>query len=94
MVRCVDDSGGRLQSIQGGRSGESRETGSHRQKVGGQLVLVSVGGLCKEKISEITMEVGGSRSLIFFLKSSKNSPKPVLLFWNSIPCVSCLYLHC
>ena len=39
--RSVDDSGGCLQSIQGGRSGESRETGSHRQKVSAQLVVVS-----------------------------------------------------
>ena len=24
-------------------------------------------------------------------KSSQNSPKPVLIFWSSIPCVFCLY---
>ena len=40
------------------------------------------------------MEVGGwiQVSLGFFLcgKSSQNSPKPVLIFWSSIPCVFCL----
>ena len=35
--------------------------------------------------------VGGSRSHsdFFFFKSSQNSPKPVLIFWNSIQCVFC-----
>ena len=28
---------------------------------------------------------------ICFGEYSKNSPKPVLIFWNSIPCVFCLY---
>ena len=28
----------------------------------------------------------------FFGKSSQNSPKPVLLFWGSKPCVFCLYI--
>ena len=28
-----------------------------------------------------------SRSEFFLWKSSKNSPKPVLIFWSSIPCV-------
>ena len=27
----------------------------------------------------------------FFGKSSQISPKPVLIFWSSIPCVFCLY---
>ena len=37
--------------------------------------------------------VGGSRSHseFFFGKSSQNSPKPVLIFWSSIPCVFSLY---
>ena len=25
-------------------------------------------------------------------KSSQNNPKPVLIFWSSIPCVFCLYI--
>ena len=36
----------------------------------------------------------GSRShseFFLFGKSSQNSPKPVLIFWSSIPCVFCLY---
>ena len=45
--------------------------------------------------------MGGYKShsdFYFFGKSSQNSPKPVLIFWNSIPCVfcidkSCLLLH-
>ena len=42
------------------------------------------------------MEVGGwvqvsLRIYVLFVKSSKNSPKPVLIFWSSIPCVFCLY---
>ena len=38
------------------------------------------------------MEVGGrvQVSLGFFFKSSKNSSKPVLIFWSSTPCVFCL----
>ena len=48
--------------------------------------------------SEITMEVGGwvQVSLNFFFcgKLSQNSPKPVLIFWSSGPCVFCLYIHC
>ena len=39
--------------------------------------------------------VGGSRShfefFFFFGKSSQNSPKPVVKFWSSIPCVFCMY---
>ena len=52
----------------------------------------------KEKKIEITMEVGGRVQVslgIFvfcFGKSSQNSPKPVLIFWSSIPCVFCLYI--
>ena len=43
------------------------------------------------------MEVGGwvqfSLEILFLCgKSSQNSPKPVLIFWNSIPCVFCLYI--
>ena len=41
------------------------------------------------------MEVGGwvqvSLGIFFWGKSSQNSPKPVLLFWSSIPCFFCLY---
>ena len=47
--------------------------------------------------SEITMEVGGWIQVshwIFFGKSSQNSSKLVLIFWSSIPCVFCLYIHC
>ena len=32
-----------------------------------------------------------SLEFFFFGKFSKNSPKPVLIFWSSIPCVFCLY---
>ena len=48
--------------------------------------------------SEITMEVGGlvqvSLGTFFVGKSSQNSPKPVVIFWSSIPCVFCLHMHC
>ena len=50
-------------------------------------------GTCKVMFpqkSELTMEVGGWGQVslgIFFWKSSQNSPKPVLIFWNSIPYV-------
>ena len=51
-------------------------------------------GLCKEKNSKnprlLWKWVGGSRSHSEFFcvgKSSQNSPKPVLIFWSSIPCV-------
>ena len=50
----------------------------------------------KFKKSEITMEVGGwsrSHSDFFFGKSFQNSPKPVLIFWSSIPLLTdvCYY---
>ena len=35
--------------------------------------------------------VGPGLTRIFF-KSSQHSPKPVLMFWSSIPCVFCLTL--
>ena len=41
--------------------------------------------------------MGGSRShsdLFFIGKSSQKSSKPVAIFWSSIPCVFCLYMHC
>ena len=43
------------------------------------------------------MEVGGvgpgvSEFLcVWKIKSSQNSPKPVLIFWSSIPCEFCVY---
>ena len=39
------------------------------------------------------MEVGGwvQVSPVFFLKTSQNCSKPVLIFWSSIQCVFCLY---
>ena len=41
----------------------------------------------KFKISELTMDVGGSRSLEKKGKFSQISPIPVLIFCSSIPCV-------
>ena len=42
------------------------------------------------------MEVGGwvqiSHGFCFVGKSSQNSPKPVLMFWSSLPCVFSLYI--
>ena len=42
------------------------------------------------------MEVGGwvqvSLGIFIVGKSSQNSPKSVLIFWSSIPCVFCLYI--
>ena len=61
------------------------------------LAQVQFRGFAKKKNSKnprlLWKWVGGSRSLgIFsFFKSSQNSPKPVLIFWSSIPCVFCLY---
>ena len=47
------------------------------------------------KKSEFTMEVGAGLTRNFFCgKSSQNSPKPVVIFLSSIPCVFCLYIHC
>ena len=41
---------------------------------------------------EVSGWVGPGPTRIFFVgKSSQNSPKPVLIFWSSIPCVFCLY---
>ena len=43
------------------------------------------------------MEVGGwvqvSLGICLFGKSSRNSSKPVLIFWSSIQCVFCLYMY-
>ena len=58
-------------------------------------------GLAKVKNSknhEFTKEGGGwvqvSHGIFCFVgKSSQNSPKPVRIFWSSIPCVFCLYIH-
>ena len=38
------------------------------------------------------MGPGLTRNFFFLEKSSQNSPKPVLIFWSSIPCVFCLYI--
>ena len=37
--------------------------------------------------------VSRSYSELFVWKSSQNSSNPVLIFWSSIPCVLCLYMH-
>ena len=43
------------------------------------------------------MEVGGwvqvSLGLFLYGISSHNIPKPLLIFWSSIPCVFCLYIY-
>ena len=46
--------------------------------------------------SEITGSgwVGQALNRFFFGKSTQNRPKPLLIFWSSIPCVFCLYIHC
>ena len=68
--------------------------------VGLQVVVIGLGAVQRKKFkkSEITMEVGGwvQVSLRIFLcgKSSQKSSKPVQIFWSSIPCVFCLYIHC
>ena len=55
------------------------------------------GGIAKKSFSKnprlLWKWVGVSMSHSDFLcgKSSQNSPKPVLVFWSSIPCVFCLY---
>ena len=57
-------------------------------------------GLCKvKKIQKIRVYYGGGGwvqvSLGIFVcgKSSQNSPKPVLIFWSSIPYVCILFIH-
>ena len=37
------------------------------------------------------MGPGLTRNFVVVGKSSQNSPKPVLIFWSSIPFVFCLY---
>ena len=52
-------------------------------------------GLCKEKQIPKIRDYYGSGSHSEFLllgKSPQNRPKPVLIFWSSIPCVFCLYI--
>ena len=60
---------------------------------------ISVGkGLCKEKIQKtrdyyVSVWVGTGLTRYFCCcgKSSQNCPKPVVIFWSSIPCVFCMY---
>ena len=63
-----------------------------------ELVEHRVRGSAKKKKSTnprlLWKWVDGSRSHSVFVvvgKSSQNSPKPVVIFWSSIPCVFCLY---
>ena len=66
-----------------------RRTIQHRKK------RVGIRGFAKKKFqkSEIIMEVGGwvqvSLGIFFFLKSSQNNPKPVLIFWTK--CILYVY---
>ena len=76
-------------------------TREHVQDVVSELFVLDLGALQRIFLlqkSEITMEVGrwGQVSLgfLFFEKSSQNSPKPVVIFCSSIPCLFCLYMHC
>ena len=65
------------------------------------IIITYLGALQRKKNSEnpilLWKWVRGSRShsdFCFVGKSSQNSSKPVLIFWSSIPCVFCLYIHC
>ena len=54
---------------------------------------------CAKKNPRILWKwVGGwvqvSFGIVFVGKSSQNISKPVQIFWNSIPHVFCLYIHC
>ena len=69
-------------------STDAAEENDVDSRVGGSS-MAQVRGPAKKK-SEITMEVGLTRNFFFCGKSSKNSPKPVVIFWSSIPCVFCL----
>ena len=56
-------------------------------------------GFAKKNKSEITREMGGWVQVslrILFVKSSKNSPKPVIIFLSNIPHVYsvCRRIHC
>ena len=50
-------------------------------------------GSAKKKIRDYLRSrwVGPGFTWNFFVLSSQNSPKPVVIFWSSIPCVFCLY---
>ena len=61
-----------------------------------KVKMIVLRGFAKKKIPKIqdyygSGWVGPGLSEFFFVKSSKNSPKPVLIFWSRIPCVFCLY---
>ena len=47
-------------------------------------------GFAKKKKFQKVISLG----IFVFGKLSQNSPKLVLIFWSSIPCVFCLYIHC
>ena len=62
-------------------------------------VELHIGALQRKKFkkSEFSMEMGGWVQVslgIFLGKSSQNSSKQVMIFWSSIQCVLCLYIHC
>ena len=48
-------------------------------------------GFAKKKIPKIRNYYGSGLNFFCFGKSSQNSPKWILIFWSSIPCVFCLY---
>ena len=50
----------------------------------------------KIRVNSISWWVGPglTQNLCVCGKLSQNSPKPVLIFWSSIPLVFCLYIHC
>ena len=57
--------------------------------------VLSIRGFAKKTNSKnpgLLWKSSSQSEFFFFGKSSQNSPKPVLTFWSSIPCVFCLYI--
>ena len=79
---------------------DTHETECELLRKNEKIQQVGFRGFAKKKNSKnprlLWKWVGGSsrsHSEFFFGRSSQNSPKPVLIFWSSIPCVFFLYIH-
>ena len=60
------------------------------------LLMAWTWGMCKEFFffkSEFTMEVDGPGLSEFFCGNSSQN-RPVQIFWNSIPYMYSVYIHC
>ena len=99
MAHTEDSSGEIIATMAAGLSVVSKQNTHDKNSTN----INQLRGFAKKKIQKIRVYygsgwVGPGVTRNFFGggrgKSSQNSSKPVLIFWSSIPCVFCLYIHC